>query len=101
MPEPGPADVKLGGANVLEGAPPIFLLDASDAAPIEAQRLLMTAEQLPDTTVCVLWGSELPYGRTLAKAVAAQQRSWVVLELREGISPLLDLVRSRRKAHPA
>jgi hypothetical protein len=86
---------------LLEGTPPpIFVVDASDVAPIEAARVAHAGDQLPTTTACVLWGSELPYGRTFAKAVSGQRRNWVLLEVREGIAPLLDLVRSRRKSMP-
>lgn len=81
-----------------ESAPPIFLIDASDFPSIDAINLLATAERLPATTACVLWGADLPYGRTLARTIAAQKRQWVVLELRGGIAPLLDLVRSRRRS---
>jgi hypothetical protein len=85
--------IALGGT-----APPIFLIDASDYPSIDATDLLSSAARLPMTTACVLWGADLPYGRTLARTIAAQKRQWVVLELREGIAPLLDLIRSRRRS---
>ena len=52
---------------------------------------------MASTTACVVWGRELPYGRVLAEATEASGRAWITLEKKEGIAPLLDLVRSRRK----
>jgi hypothetical protein len=84
-----------------EATPPIFLIDAADFPAIDPDRLLAAADGLPPTSVCVLWGAELPYGRNLQKSLAQRPRSWVTLELRGGIEPLLDLVRSRRRSRRA
>jgi hypothetical protein len=80
-----------------ELTPPIVVVDASDFPSIDPRKVITAASSLPPTSACVLWGVELPYGRNVARAIATMPRKWVELELREGIAPLLDLVRSRRK----
>lgn len=84
-----------------QSAPAIFVVDASDFPAIDKNRVLAAAEALPPTTTCVLWGADLPYGKNLLRAIEAQARSWSTLELRMGIDPLLDLVRSRRRSRSA
>lgn len=81
-----------------DDAPAIFLVDASDFPAIDPAHLLAAGEALPRATTCVLWGAELPYGKNLLRSIAAHERPWTTLELREGIDPLLDLVRSRRRS---
>jgi len=83
-----------------EGPPAILLLDASDFPAIDRGAVLSTALSLPSTTACVLWGAELPFGRRFVQGIDQQRRRWVVLELREGIAPLIDLIRSRRRRRP-
>ena len=78
-------------------APPIVIVDASDIPAIPQRVLMRRLAALPSTTACVVWGRELPYGRVLAEATEASGRAWITLEKKEGIAPLLDLVRSRRK----
>lgn len=90
----GPAGLK----SALEGDPPaILLLDATDFPALEPNAVLSAANGLPATTSCVLWGAELPYGRRVAGAIEGLERRWVTLELEEGIAPVLDLIRSRRR----
>lgn len=84
-----------------DDAPAIFLVDASDFPAIDPVHLLAAAEALPRATTCVLWGAELPYGKNLLRSIEAHDRPWTTLELREGIDPLLDLVRSRRRSRGA
>lgn len=85
-------------ADGLEGTPPpIVIVDASDIPAIPQRALMQKLTALPSTTACVVWGRELPYGRSLAQAAEASGRAWITLEKKEGIAPLLDLVRSRRK----
>ena len=85
------------GYAMRDSAPPVFLVDASDFPRIDTRHLLAAGAALPPTTTCVLWGAELPYGKSFARAITTQERPWVTLELREGIAPLLDLIRSRRR----
>lgn len=78
--------------------PHVVLVDATDFPPFGPAELLALTQRLPATTARVLWGAELPYGRSVARAVDGADPRWVLLELREGIDPLLDLIRSRRRA---
>lgn len=81
-----------------ESDPAVVLIDGTDFPSIEARDVLKMFHVLPPTTARVLWGAELPYGRNLIELLEGDARGWVILELKEGISPLLDLVRSRRNA---
>lgn len=91
------------GPNALTAAleeddpPAIVLLDAADFPAIERNAIFSLAHALPTTTACVLWGAELPFGRRFVEGIDERERRWVVLELKEGIAPLLDLIRSRRR----
>src|SRR5690606_36584861 len=78
--------------------PALFLVDATDFPAIDPNRVLAAAESLAGTTMCVLWGAELPYGKNLERAIESQAHPWITLALREGIDPLLGLVRSRRRS---
>lgn len=85
-------------AAVDEAEPAIVLIDGTDFPIVEARDVLRMFHVLPATTARVLWGAELPYGRNLVELLEEEDKGWVILELKEGISPLLDLVRSRRSA---
>ena len=85
--------------KALAGDPPaVLVLDGTDFPAIDHQVLVKAAEKLPATTACVLYGAELPYGKSFVKRLGPDQTRWVTLELREGVAPFLDLVRSRRKS---
>lgn len=76
--------------------PHIVLIDAADFAPIEPDQLAGALEALPGTTVRAIWGADLPYGGAALRALVARRAPATPLDRREGIDPLLDLVRSRR-----
>lgn len=78
-------------------APQIVLVDAADFAPIEPERLAVFLEKLPATTVRAIWGADLPYGGAVLRAMMARSAHATPLDRREGIEPLLDLVRSRQR----
>ncbi len=83
-------------------APPqVVLIDAADFANIEPDPLALVLEQLPATTVRGIWGADLPYGAAILRALGARGSPATPLDRREGIAPLLDLVRSRRGQDPA
>lgn len=77
--------------------PAIVLLDASDFPACAPGAVVAWADELPASVACVVWGSDLPYGKNFAKAIEGASRDWLTLELDVGIAPFLDLVRSRRK----
>jgi hypothetical protein len=78
------------------GAPQIVLIDAADFAAIEPEDLAKLLEALPLSTVRAIWGADLPYGASLLRAMIARKIPATPFDRREGIDPLLDLVRSRR-----
>lgn len=75
--------------------PAIVLVDGTDFPSVDARDVIRMLRVLPSTTARVLWGAELSYGRSVLEQLE-DEAGWVILELKEGISPLLDLVRSRR-----
>ena len=84
--------------DVLGGDPPaLIVVDAADISAISATSILSAAHTVPRTTACILWGADLPFGRSFALKIAAQDRPWVTLPLKEGIGPLLDLIKSRHR----
>ena len=78
--------------------PRVVVLDASDF-PREGTpaSLVEWSEGLPPATVRVLWAQELPYGKSFKRAVGGATHPWVTFSSSEGIAPLLDLIRSRRR----
>lgn len=82
--------------ELAESPPGVLLVDASDFPPVRAPEIVEVARKLPRSTACVLYGCDLPYGNAFLSVLAGEARPWVTLELREGIAPLLDLIRSRR-----
>ncbi|MDQ3033863.1 MAG: hypothetical protein M3Y87_15710 [Myxococcota bacterium] len=82
--------------QTLMAAPPVVLVDAASFAPIEPERLAASLAALPATTVRAIWGADLPYGAALLRALVERGAPATPLDRREGIEPLLDLIRSRR-----
>lgn len=80
--------------GVKDKAPAIALVDATDFPPIEPEALANSMDGLPNTCARVIWGADLPYG---ARVVGAMKGPCVALQISEGIEPLIDLVRSRRR----
>ena len=46
----------------------------------------------------MLWAPKLPYGKSFQKELTPAVREWLTFDQREGIDPLLDLIRSRRRS---
>ena len=84
-------------AAIAAETPPLLIVDATDFPSVDQEALLRIGRALPKTTACVVFGAELPYGKRLVERIERQARPWVTLELREGVAPLLDLIRSRRR----
>ena len=79
-------------------APQVTVVDASDVPPIDAAKLAGALAALPETTVRAIWGAELPAGIAVLRALGNLERAAMPFDRREGIAPLLDVVRSRRAA---
>ncbi len=77
------------------GREPSHVADATDFPPFGPSAVVAPSPRLPSTTTGVPWGAELPHESTLARALEGDGRE---VELREGIAPLLDGVRSRRRS---
>ncbi|WP_053234697.1 hypothetical protein [Sandaracinus amylolyticus] len=77
-------------------APQMVLVDSADFAPIEPERLALFLEKLPATTVRAIWGADLPYGGAVLRAMITRSIPATPLDRREGIDPVLDLIRSRQ-----
>ena len=78
------------------GAPHVVLIDAAEFAAIEPDQLAAALEQLSATTVRAIWGADLPFGGAVLRALVARRAPATPFDRREGIDPLLDLIRSRR-----
>ncbi len=77
--------------------PPAFvLIDASDVPAIDVNHLAEQLAALETEVVKAVWGVDLPYGASVL--VAAQRRGITLtpFDRREGIEPLMDMIRSRR-----
>lgn len=81
----------------LDASPALVLVDCTDFAPIEADDLSRVLAALPPTTVRVVWGSNLPYGRSLLRALSRDEVPHTPIDRKEGIEPLLDLIRARQR----
>lgn len=76
--------------------PQILLVDATDFPAIEPETLANVVGEMPVTTVCAIWGAEAPYGRSFFAEMQTRGLTVMALEKREGVEPLLDLIRSRQ-----
>lgn len=92
---PVPTLTKLGEVTYV-ATPAIVLVDAADFAAIEPEQLAGALEKLPETTVRAIWGADLPFGASVLRELVARSSPATPFDRREGIEPLLDLVRSRR-----
>ncbi len=81
---------------LLEGnAPPILLVDAVEFPPIEPVELAELLATAPRGTVRAIWGADLGYGSVVLGELVDRNVTATPLDRREGIDPLLDLIRSR------
>lgn len=81
----------------LDQVPPAFVLvDASDFPAIEPDELCRRLEGLPDDLVKAIWGADLPYGMSVLAAAQGTNVRFTPFDRREGIAPVLDIIRSRR-----
>jgi hypothetical protein len=76
--------------------PAMLLVDATDFPPIPAERLARTIVLGPATMTRAVWGSDLPYGRSLMTALPDGGPVVQGIERTHGVSLLVDLIRARR-----
>lgn len=79
--------------------PQIVILDASDF-PVEVTPAAIArwAGTLPPSTALVLWAPDLPYAKNFRREIESAPHEWVTIDPNEGIAPVLDLIRSRRRS---
>lgn len=83
-------------ARLTQIPPAFLLLDASDFPAIEPTELAAAIEEMPREMVRAIWGADLPYGMSLMDAALKRALSLTPFDRREGIEPLIDVIRSRR-----
>jgi len=83
-------------AGLRDAAPAIVLVDAADVPAVDVWTLASLLAAAPATAVCVVWGVELPFGRRLVQAARSVGAEIGWLSRRDGVEPLLDLIRSRQ-----
>lgn len=76
--------------------PAIVLVDGASFAPIEPSEMPEIFAALPPTSVRAVWGTDTPYGAAVIGELAAKGAPFTPLDRREGIAPVVDLVRARR-----
>jgi hypothetical protein len=76
----------------------IVLVDATDFGRIEPVDLADELAGLPETTARVVWAADLPYGRRVMSALSQIGASVIPLTQKDGIDPLLDLIKARRRS---
>ncbi|MBX3272010.1 MAG: hypothetical protein KF729_17220 [Sandaracinaceae bacterium] len=77
-------------------APGFVLIDASDFPAIEPDELAQALCGLDAQLVKALWGADLPYGQGVMDAAHRLGFSLTPFDRREGVEPVLDVIRSRR-----
>jgi hypothetical protein len=77
-------------------APALVLVDASDFPAIEPTELIEQLAPLDTQVVKALWGADLPYGQSVLDAAQRRALELTPFDRREGVEPLMDLIRSRR-----
>jgi hypothetical protein len=75
--------------------PQIVIVDAMEPWA-DTDPIVPFLETCPGTTTRILWGEEQSVGRLIARKAAAKKTPLTTVERREGVEPLLDLVRSRQ-----
>lgn len=78
--------------------PAVVLLDASNFPAIEPTDLVDELARLPSQVLKAVWGADLPYGMGVLDAGQKRGVDLTPFDRREGIEPLMDVIRSRRAA---
>lgn len=78
------------------GPPQIVLVDGADFPAIEPEELAARLRSLPGPTVRAIWGADLPYGASVLQTMLRERVPATPIDRREGIEPVVDLIRSRR-----
>jgi hypothetical protein len=91
-----PAQSMLALRERLDQEVDIVLVDAGDPPPTEPTRLASVLNRVAEGVWIAVWGSELPFGQELTRALEAGGRECIPFLVEEGVAPFVDLVRSRQ-----
>ena len=72
------------------------LIDGASFPLIEPSDLPEILGALPPTSVRAVWGTDTPYGAAAVAELTAKRVAFTPLDRREGVTPVVDLVRARR-----
>ncbi|MGE0787126.1 MAG: hypothetical protein AB7S26_15740 [Sandaracinaceae bacterium] len=89
-------DPELLRTRVAQIKPGFVLIDGSDFPAIEPSELALTLAKLGGQIVIALWGADLPYGQSVLAEAYEAGCGFTPFDRREGIEPLIDVIRSRR-----
>jgi hypothetical protein len=90
------ADTAMLRTRLEQVLPGFVLVDASDFPAIEPRDLVRQIEALSEDVVKAIWGADLPYGMSLLAMAQQSGLTMTPFDRREGIEPLMDMIRSRR-----
>lgn len=76
--------------------PAVVVIDGAAFPRVEPRDLPALLAELPRTTVRALWGTDTPYGAAALSALVERRAPVTTLDRREGLAPIVDLVRARR-----
>lgn len=76
----------------------IVLVDSTSFPAIPPVELADELAGLPETTAKVIWAADLPYGRSVVQAIEPIGTNVISITRGDGIEPLLDVIRSRRRS---
>lgn len=83
---------------VSEKRPAMVIVDSAVFPAIEPAALPFLLDALPSEVTRAVTGIDTPYGAAVLAELAQTAVACTTLDRREGIEPVLDLIRSRRKA---
>ena len=78
-------------------APALVILECASFPAIEPADIAVLLGALPENTVRAVSGIDTPYGSAALAALSDARVPCTPIDRREGIEPLLDLIRSRRR----
>ena len=79
-------------------APALVILDGASFPAIEPSHIAGLLNALPESSVRAVSGIDTPYGSAALAALSGAHIRCTPIDRREGIDPLLDLIRSRRSS---
>jgi len=99
--------VAVGAATALPAAehlianlnPELVVLDAVDPIQSTVDEVSGLLARLPPACTRLIWGREQAWADRMAEALDSAGSSFTPVDRREGVDPLLDLIRSRPRSH--